>query len=79
MTRKRFKKLILAEYAKSYLQMLNEYPYFDFAIRNNYNFYCRLLRDAKFENLKIKTSYQDAYNDFIIHKYGEEKDDAEKM
>lgn len=65
MTRKRFKKLIQAHYTKSYLEMIRKYPdFYEFA-REEFQYWMTLLRDAKFENLKVKSSYKDAYEDFM--------------
>lgn len=65
MRRKRFKKLIQAYYTKVYLEMIRKYPDFSEFTREEFQYWMTLLKDAKFEDLKVKSSYKDAYEDFM--------------
>lgn len=79
MTRKRFKKLMQAEYVDSYLQMRDLFSDIIIVVRHDYRFFCRTLRDAKLKDFKDKVSYQEVYDEYIARKYKGKKNDAEKM
>lgn len=74
MTRKRFKKLIQAYYVKVYLESIRKYPDFSLLYKEELQYWMFLLRNSKFENLKVKTSYKDAYEDFMS-RVGKDSDD----